>query len=49
MPITAASRPANCGGTTSPSGYADQPLPANYVPDLRTYENRLIFAVNFRL
>jgi hypothetical protein len=40
---------AGPGGTTSPSGYADQPLPANYVPDLRTYENRLIFAVNFRL
>lgn len=40
---------AGPGGTTSPSGYADQPLPANYVPDLRDYENRLIFAVNFRL
>ncbi len=40
---------AGPGGTTSPSGYADQPLPATYVPDLRTYEDRLIFAVNFRL
>ncbi|MDO7884462.1 outer membrane beta-barrel protein [Hymenobacter cheonanensis] len=40
---------AGPGGTTSPSGYADQPLPAGYVPDLRDYENRLIFAVNFRL
>ncbi|QKG52258.1 outer membrane beta-barrel protein [Hymenobacter sp. BRD67] len=40
---------AGPGGTTSPSGYADQPLPAHYVPDLRDYENRLIFAVNFRL
>ena len=40
---------AGPGGTTSPSGYADQPLPANYVPDLRDYENRVIFAVNFRL
>lgn len=40
---------AGPGGTTSPSGYADQPLPPAYVPDLRDYENRLIFAVNFRL
>ena len=40
---------AGPGGTTSPSGYADQPLRASYVPDLRDYENRLIFAVNFRL
>ena len=40
---------AGPGGTTSPSGYADQPLPANWRPDLRDYENRLIFAVNFRL
>ena len=40
---------AGPGGTTSPNGYADQPLPANWQPDLRDYENRLIFAVNFRL
>ena len=40
---------AGPGGTTSPSGYADQVLPANYAPDLRNYENRVIFAVNFRL
>jgi hypothetical protein len=40
---------AGPGGTTSPSGYADQPLPAGWQPDLRDYENRLIFAVNFRL
>ena len=40
---------AGPGGTTSPSGYADQPLPANYTPDLRNYENRAILSVNFRL
>ncbi len=40
---------AGPGGTTSPSGYADQPLPADYRPDLRDYENRIILAVNFRL
>ena len=40
---------AGPGGTTSPNGYADQPLPASWRPDLRDYENRLIFAVNFRL
>jgi len=39
---------AGPGGTTSPTGYADQPL-TNYVPDLRDFEDRLIFAVNFRL
>ena len=40
---------AGPGGTTSPSGYADQVIPHFYQPDLRDYENRLIFAVNFRL
>jgi len=40
---------AGPGGTTSPSGYADQPLPANYKPDLVDYENRAILSVNFRL
>lgn len=40
---------AGSGGTTSPSGYADQSLSPGYVPDLRDYEDRLIFAVNFRL
>ena len=40
---------AGPGGTTSPSGYADQPLPAGWQPDLRDYENRAIFSVNFRL
>jgi hypothetical protein len=40
---------AGPGGTTSPSGYADQPLPLNYQPDLRDYENRATVSVNFRL
>ena len=40
---------AGSGGTTSPSGYADQPLPANYRPDLRNTEDRAIVSVNFRL
>ena len=40
---------AGSGGTTSPSGYADQVIPITYQPDLRDYEDRLIFAVNFRL
>ncbi|MBD2723647.1 outer membrane beta-barrel protein [Hymenobacter armeniacus] len=40
---------AGPGGTTSPSGYADQPLPAGWQPDLRTYENRAIFSLNVRL
>lgn len=40
---------AGSGGPTSPSGYADQVLPRAYQPDLRDSEDRLIFAVNFRL
>ena len=40
---------AGPGGTTSPSGYADQPLPLSFQPDLRDYENRATFSVNFRL
>ena len=40
---------AGRGGTTSPSGYVDQPLPANWQPDLRDSENRAIVSVNFRL
>ncbi|GAB3826836.1 outer membrane beta-barrel protein [Hymenobacter jeollabukensis] len=40
---------AGPGGTTSPSGYADQPLPAAWQPDLRQTENRAIVSVNFRL
>ncbi|SHI69407.1 Putative beta-barrel porin-2, OmpL-like. bbp2 [Hymenobacter daecheongensis DSM 21074] len=40
---------AGRGGTTSPSGYADQPIPANWQPDLRKTENRIVGSVNFRL
>lgn len=40
---------AGRGGTTSPNGYTDQPLPENYVPDLRKTEDRLLFSANFRL
>lgn len=40
---------AGRGGTTSPTGYADQPLPADWAPDLRKTENRAIVSVNFRL
>ncbi|MCB2410825.1 outer membrane beta-barrel protein [Hymenobacter lucidus] len=40
---------AGRGGTTSPSGYADQPLPAAWQPDLRRTEDRAILSVNFRL
>ncbi len=40
---------AGPGGTTSPSGYSDQPIPANWQPDLRDTEDRAIFSVNFRL
>lgn len=40
---------AGRGGTTSPSGYVDQVLPADYAPDLRKTENRIIGSVNFRL
>jgi hypothetical protein len=35
-------------GTTSPDGWVDTPV-SNWVPDLKKKENRLIFAVNFRL
>ena len=40
---------AGPGGTTSPSGYADQPIPTSWQPDLRDTENRAILSVNFRL
>lgn len=39
---------AGRGGTTSPTGYADLQT-ADFVPDLRKTENRLIGSVNFRL
>ena len=40
---------AGPGGTTSPSGYADQVIPVSFQPDLRDYENRATVSVNFRL
>ena len=40
---------AGPGGTTSPSGYADQTLPRSFQPDLRDYEDRATVSVNFRL
>lgn len=41
---------AGRGGTTSPTGYADQLLLLeNWQPDLRRFEDRAIFSVNFRL
>ena len=36
-------------GTTSPTGYSDQTVPDDYVPDLRKTEDRLLFSINFRL
>jgi hypothetical protein len=38
---------AGPGGVTSPSGY-QQPIPAGWSPDLKEYENRLIFAIDVR-
>ncbi len=41
---------AGRGGTTSPTGYVDQPIQLeNWTPDLRKSENRAIVSVNFRL
>lgn len=40
---------AGSGGVTSPTGYTTTPLPANWEPDLVKVENRLIFAVLFRI
>ncbi len=40
---------AGPGGVTSPTGYTTTPLPANWAPDLEKSENRIIFAVLFRL
>lgn len=40
---------AGRGGVTSPSGYATTPLPAGWVPDLVKTEDRVIFALLFRL
>lgn len=40
---------AGHGGVTSPSGYTWTPLTPNWVPDLVKSEDRIIFAVLFRL
>jgi hypothetical protein len=40
---------AGPGGVTSPTGYTTTALPANWAPDLERSENRIIFAVLFRL
>ncbi len=40
---------AGPGGVTSPSGYTTTVLPADWRPDLVKKENRLIFAVLFRM
>jgi len=37
---------AGSGGTTSPDGW--QPIDPNFIPDLKTSENRFIMAMNFR-
>ncbi len=40
---------AGKGGVTSPTGYTTTPLPADWRPDLVKTENRIIFAMLFRL
>jgi hypothetical protein len=40
---------AGRGGVTAPGGYATTDLPADWRPDLVKSENRLIFAMLFRL
>jgi hypothetical protein len=40
---------AGSGGVTSPTGYTTTPLPSNWQPDLVKMENRVIFAVLFRI
>lgn len=40
---------AGSGGVTSPTGYTTTPLPSDWKPDLVKVENRLIFAVLFRI
>lgn len=40
---------AGRGGTTSPDGWADTPIPTGWRPDLTRAENRVTVAVNFRL
>ena len=40
---------AGHGGVTSPTGYTTTQLPADWKPDLVKSENRIIFAILFRL
>jgi len=40
---------AGRGGVTSPTGYTTTPIPAGWAPDLVKTEDRLIFALLFRL
>jgi hypothetical protein len=40
---------AGPGGVTSPNGYTTTPLPPDWRPDLRKTEDRIIFALLFRL
>jgi len=40
---------AGHGGVTSPSGWTTTPLPANWAPDLVNSEDRVIFAMLFRI
>ncbi|MBL0328231.1 MAG: porin [Bacteroidetes bacterium] len=40
---------AGQGGVTSPSGYTTTPLTPSWIPDLVKTENRIIFAVLFRI
>lgn len=40
---------AGHGGVTSPSGYTTTPLPSGWQPDLVRSENRIIFAILFRI
>lgn len=40
---------AGPGGVTSPNGYSTTPLPPDWRPDLRKSEDRVIFAMLFRL
>ncbi|MBN9297508.1 MAG: porin [Filimonas sp.] len=40
---------AGAGGVTSPNGYTTTPLPADWRPDLVKSEDRIIFAMLFRL
>jgi len=40
---------AGRGGVTSPTGYTTTPIPAGWEPDLVRSEDRVLFAVLFRL